>query len=778
MKEKILTIMFSLFCLTAIGQNNQNSTLLGDANGDGVIDQDDITELKNNILGIQSESFKKDNADVNRDEHINVADIVGLVDIYNDLNYRVYEFNYENERIKKIYLDNEGMLYSSATGDFGANDTICIKNGNQSPMFVVTDEKGELETIYTHGQLFHFYYDEDGMADIIEINNTDCIIHHTTYTINDNFAGTRGVKIPSKAFKSLNRIKYYFKTEEGKKLLKDTGLSTLINIAEVGGNKLANIIAKINDNPENHNLKLIRDGLFIASDVVSMTTLLGETIASGGLASPVTVPLLGLALYSYYSDIEEFINELVPDSDRMKKYADYYKKKYAINLSIYDPDNVTPQNLTLHGGLLTQDGENRKGNAYFYYWILGKDSRYKEEAKYNKLSVGTYQLSLDIPIESGSDYFASVNYEFRVKGLNLTISSETITFKTPYELSPMIMDFKQTGSEYKKDAFTNNNKKYSYKFNCATTVDIEMLFDVEDWGYIYLDPDGGKKKISLMEFGTNYTDTRYAYYRNEPKSTVTFQPYVKYKVDTEKVALTRAVNDDEDGYWYGEPVTFDLIYKEPQLCPDDNHPHMIDLGLPSGTKWACCNVGASNPGETGGYYAWGEINEKNEYVIENYANYDFSHYDETQNPVYPNSGFINIGSDISGTSYDVAHALWGDSWQMPSADQCRELINKTTSSWKNQNGVNGLMFIGMNGNSVFIPAAGDKWNKDSFGIGERGSYWTSTQHGAKEAAFCFYVNPEVSTVEANTRFGGMTVRPVQPGIKIETGEATIKGTGH
>ena len=87
------------------------------------------------------------------------------------------------------------------------------------------------------------------------------------------------------------------------------------------------------------------------------------------------------------------------------------------------------------------------------------------------------------------------------------------------------------------------------------------------------------------------------------------------------------------------------------------------------------------------------------------------------------------------------------------------------------------MFIGMNGNSVFIPAAGDKWNKDSFGIGERGSYWTSTQHGAKEAAFCFYVNPEVSTVEANTRFGGMTVRPVQPGIKIETGEATaIKTT--
>lgn len=761
MKEKILTIMFSLFCLTAAGQNNQNSTLLGDANGDGVIDQDDITELKNNILGIQSESFKKDNADVNRDEHINVADIVGLVDIYNDLNYRVYEFNYENERIKKIYLDNEGMLYSSATGDFGANDTICIKNGNQSPMFVVTDEKGELETIYTHGQLFHFYYDEDGMADIIEINNTDCIIHHTTYTINDNFAGTRGVKIPSKAFKSLNRIKYYFKTEEGKKLLKDTGLSTLINIAEVGGNKLANIIAKINDNPENHNLKLIRDGLFIASDVVSMTTLLGATIASGGLASPVTVPLLGLALYSYYSDIEEFINELVPDSDRMKKYADYYKKKYAINLSIYDPDNVTPQNLTLHGGLLTQDGENRKGNAYFYYWILGKDSRYKEEAKYNKLSVGTYQLSLDIPIESGSDYFASVNYEFRVKGLNLTISSETITFKTPYELSPMIMDFKQTGSEYKKDAFTNNNKKYSYKFNCATTVDIEMLFDVEDWGYIYLDPDGGKKKISLMEFGTNYTDTRYAYYRNEPKSTVTFQPYVKYKVDTEKVALTRAVNDDEDGYWYGEPVTFDLIY-EPQLCPDDNHPHMIDLGLPSGTKWACCNVGASSPESNGHFYAWGDGTEKSEFDIDTYA---YQEYSETAKSVICSY----IGENISGTQFDIALQKWGSPWRMPSKEDFNELINNCEVFEVTYKGERGTLIVSPNGKQLFLKPQGYRDCCELHGT-EQGVLWTSTysheppieaewQKTIYAYAFLFY-GDYLQVNGYHSRVYGYAIRPV------------------
>ena len=57
-------------------------------------------------------------------------------------------------------------------------------------------------------------------------------------------------------------------------------------------------------------------------------------------------------------------------------------------------------------------------------------------------------------------------------------------------------------------------------------------------------------------------------------------------------------------------------------CPDNNHPHAIDLGLPSGTKWACCNVGATNPEEYGGYYAWGETKEKDIYGRNTYAWYD------------------------------------------------------------------------------------------------------------------------------------------------------------
>ena len=771
MKEKLLTIMFSIFCLTTAGQNNQNnSTILGDTNGDGVINEEDISELEKNILGIHSDLFIKNNADVNHDEAINVADIVGLVNIYKNLNYRIYEFNYENERIKKIYLDNAGMLCSSATGEFGANDTIQFMSSNSSPLLLTTDDNGNLESIYIEDHLLHFYYDDNGDADIIEISKSDITIHQVTNLIDNRVQSTRGLakQLYSKAFKGMKKFQDFLKTKEGKELIYKAQIELLSPLLEkYVYSDLTQLVDEINNNPDFHYLRLIRDGLIIVDDIASIAGLVGVTIASDGAALPISGPLLLFTLDGYNKHFEEFLNELIPDSDRMKKYADYYKKKYGINLSIFDPDNISPQKLTLHGGLLTQDGqngENRKGNAYFYYWVMGNESRYKEEAKYKELSVGTYQLSLEIPVESGTDYFASIIYEIKIKGLNLKISSETITFKTPYELSPTIMDFKQTGSEYKKDAFTNNDKKYSYKFNCATTADIEMLFDVEDWGYIYIDPDDGKKRISLMEFGTNYTDTRYAYYRNEPKSTVTFQPYVKYKVETEKVSSTRGTNEgDEDGYWYGEPVNFDLIYNEPQLCPDDNHPHMIDLGLPSGTKWACCNVGASNPEDYGGFYTIGEAFEKDVYSYVNYPYYD-----------------INLGSDISGTAYDVAHVLWGENWKTPSREQLQELIDYTTFKEFTKNGVWGGLFTSSTGMSIFIPAAGYKLAilfdgngniiKEYYNEGQKAAYWSSTQcahrEGDTDSMYEMYFSREYDSVislpaiDAANNFWGMPVRPV------------------
>lgn len=184
-------------------------------------------------------------------------------------------------------------------------------------------------------------------------------------------------------------------------------------------------------------------------------------------------------------------------------------------------------------------------------------------------------------------------------------------------------------------------------------------------------------------------------------------------------------------YVVQEIWTADSIYRIPlenidsisfvtfHLCPDHNHPHAIDLGLPSGTKWACCNIGASSPEGYGGYYAWGEMAGKSDYSWENYAYY---------NP--DTGGFVSLGSDISGTVYDVAHVQWGGSWVMPSKNRIDELLEYCTWEWTSVNGVNGILVTGPSGGQIFLPAAGFRWNDGLHYAGSSGDYWSSTQRPA------------------------------------------------
>ena len=149
-------------------------------------------------------------------------------------------------------------------------------------------------------------------------------------------------------------------------------------------------------------------------------------------------------------------------------------------------------------------------------------------------------------------------------------------------------------------------------------------------------------------------------------------------------------------------------------CPDDNHPHAIDLGLPSGTKWACCNVGSQKPYERGGYYAWGETEEKDSYELNTYK-------------YFTTTGYQNIGGDIAGTEYDVAHVKWGEGWQMPSFDRVKELVRGCTCSWTTMNGVIGEKFTSKyNGAFIFIPANGFRSGTNVISLGERGCYWSGT----------------------------------------------------
>ena len=177
----------------------------------------------------------------------------------------------------------------------------------------------------------------------------------------------------------------------------------------------------------------------------------------------------------------------------------------------------------------------------------------------------------------------------------------------------------------------------------------------------------------------------------------------------------------------------------------------IDLGLPSGTKWASCNVGASKPEEYGSYFAWGETVEKEEYYWEDYAHYDGD-----------NDSCHNLGSDISGTQYDVAHVKWGGNWRMPTFEQIEELLANCNYKWVTQNGVKGGKFTSkLNGNSIFLPAAGYHGGSDLYYAGTYGNYWSSTQ-SPSDSNHAYYLTFYSGNTDWDNDFRGYgrNVRPV------------------
>jgi hypothetical protein len=216
----------------------------------------------------------------------------------------------------------------------------------------------------------------------------------------------------------------------------------------------------------------------------------------------------------------------------------------------------------------------------------------------------------------------------------------------------------------------------------------------------------------------------------------------------------RAYTYDGLNYNYGETCSFEINDSSSDIvaytsCPDSHHPHLIDLCLPSGTKWACCNVGASKPEDYGGYFAWGETKEKTSYTEENYLNGKGRSYD--------------IGSDIAGTQYDAATANWGSPWVMPNKEQMDELVNSCTSEWTTQNGVNGRRFTGPNGASIFLPTAGYRRDDALNNAGSRSYYWSSSLSAYTYYAWNLtFLSGYVSTYYYQVyRYYGQSVRPVR-----------------
>lgn len=281
----------------------------------------------------------------------------------------------------------------------------------------------------------------------------------------------------------------------------------------------------------------------------------------------------------------------------------------------------------------------------------------------------------------------------------------------------------------------------------------------------------------------------------EKQSTEGTTSYVTYNYKGGNADLSEMFHGESDSCYNVYPTVklmglFEILadpYAEEEeiiLCPDDNHPHAIDLGMAG--VWSCCNVGASKPEEFGNYYAWGETGTKSNYSLETYKYYSDTHENKDLSGGYTKycsygefgyghgvimsengedgvyiDGFTDGLTELE-TKDDAAAVNWGNSWRTPSYDQFFDLQYFCCYKWTQVNQVYGLLLKG-NGNYIFLPAVGYRDGESMCNAGLNGNYWLRNSFEDTLNPFMaisFDIIDSAIASGAHDRASGLTVRPV------------------
>lgn len=195
----------------------------------------------------------------------------------------------------------------------------------------------------------------------------------------------------------------------------------------------------------------------------------------------------------------------------------------------------------------------------------------------------------------------------------------------------------------------------------------------------------------------------------------------------------------------------------------------VDLGLSSGIQWATSNVGADSPEDFGDYFAWGETDPQsdNSYSWPSYKWCDGSNSTMTKYCTVSSFGTVDDRTVLEGED-DVAHVKWGGNWRMPTTEEVRELMEECNWTWTQRNGVKGYLVSSRqpgNSNSIFLPAAGMRYEGRVKGYGSFGYYWTGSLYSNPpyrndDTAFFFFLSSSSFEVWNYNRSLGLRVRPV------------------
>lgn len=190
----------------------------------------------------------------------------------------------------------------------------------------------------------------------------------------------------------------------------------------------------------------------------------------------------------------------------------------------------------------------------------------------------------------------------------------------------------------------------------------------------------------------------------------------------------------------------------------------VDLGLPSGTKWATCNVGATTPTESGDFFAWGETQPKEVYSWATYKWCNGSRRALTKYCTEKKHGIVD-NKTLLDAKDDAATANWGENWCMPSKENFEELLKNCRWVWTdnyNGTGISGRIGTSKkNGNTIFLPATGYKRNNTLYYVGECGYYSSASGYeNTSNIAYNILTGNTGIDWNVNNRFFGQSVRAV------------------
>ena len=350
----------------------------------------------------------------------------------------------------------------------------------------------------------------------------------------------------------------------------------------------------------------------------------------------------------------------------------------------------------------------------------------------------------------------SVEYEGELPLNDNKVEAGSGTGAFNYQLT----DLKE-GTEYRVMAFATNDAGTSYgeivyfvtekneieiELPTVTTVTVSEITyntavvsaevltdggaDVTERGFMWSRTDTGEVNTERVKVGEGlgtYSFKLLGLQEVTSYNVVAYAVNSKGEIVSEPVVFTTEANDEVIEYEY------------------------VDLGLPSGVKWAMHNVGTTYPEGHGDYFAWGEIEPKATYESGNCSSYNQDLGDISGNPLY-----------------DAAAAKWGNGWRMPTLEEMYELTQECTWTWVDNNGIVGYKVTSKtNGNHIFLPAAGFRVNDQLIDEDFFGYYWMSTPYEEEGAApslnkacfldmcsYQFYCNWSL-------RRNGMTIRPVK-----------------